>query len=83
MECSSNFIYRPVCRWGLGGAFAPHPPAKRVKKFRSRLIKNTQSAACLANLSRNCTRNHLRRPKIQNFPGVACPQTPLAARFAC
>ncbi len=27
---------------------------------------------------RNCTRNDLRRPEIQNFPGGACPQTPLA-----
>ena len=33
-------------------------------------------------LSRNCIRNNLRRPKIPNFPGGACPQTPLAARFA-
>ena len=34
-------------------------------------------------LSQNCPRNDLRRPKIQNFSGGACPQTPLAARFAC
>ena len=25
------------------------------------------------------TRNNLRRPEIQNFPGGACPQTPLAS----
>ena len=33
-------------------------------------------------LSQNCPRNDLRRPKIQNFSGGACPQTPLAAHFA-
>ncbi len=27
----------------------------------------------------DCTRNDLRRPEIQNFPGGACPQTPLKA----
>ena len=33
----------------------------------------------LVNLPQNCTRNNLSRPEIQNFPGGACPQTPLAA----
>ena len=32
-------------------------------------------------LSRNCTRNNLKRPKIQKFSGRACPQTPLAALY--
>ena len=39
--------------------------------------KKSKSAKALP---QNCTRNDLSRPEIQNFPGGACPQTPLAAR---
>ena len=49
--------------------------------YRTAVISSFQFLLLIKFLSRNCNRNNLRRPKIQNFPGGACPQTPLAVCF--